>query len=620
MVLLGFDGMDPAQTMRLVRAGRLPHTARLMEAGGFRALKTSDPPQSPVAWSNVIAGTNPGGHGVYDFIARDAATLQPYLSTSRLEGEPRVLPLGPWRLPLGGSDMVNLRRGPCFWNGLEANGVPCTVVRIPANFPPTPSRARTLSGLGTPDIHGAYGIFSAYTDRIGERSRDVSGGRIERVMIRENAFESHLQGPVNDLDTRQHRCDIPLRVWRDPRAPNVRIRIQDADFILREGEWSDWIQVRFDLMRPLVSVSGICRFFLKSVRDDFLLYVTPVNIDPANPSLPVTTPAGYGAELVRRVGPFYTQGMAEDTSALSAGMLDDDDYRNQAEFVFEESLRLFEHTFNDWRDGFFFFYFSTLDQNQHAFWRAIDPRHPLYNPKLAQTHGDFIDTLYVRLDQLLGKTLEACGPDTLVMAISDHGFSTFRRQFNLNAWLLDNGFAALRAGAVRGRGDYFADIDWGRTQAYGLGINSLYLNLRGREPEGRVTAEDRDALLDRLARQLEAVVDPETGDRVIRHVYRPAEIYSGPLLGEAPDLLVGYNPNYRASWDTILGKYPREHVLDNLDPWSGDHCIDAVFMSGVCLANRPLKAETPALEDIAPTLLKTFNTPRMPGMTGGSIL
>ncbi len=619
-VLLGFDGMDPTMLTRLVHQGRMPNAARLMAGGGFAALRTSDPPQSPVAWANVIAGTNPGGHGIFDFIARDPGTLQPYLSTSRIQDSARTLAIGPWRLPLGRSDVANLRRGPCLWSILEDHGVPCTVIRMPSDFPATQSSGGTLSGMGTPDLHGAYGVFTYYTDALDAYSHEVPGGRIERVVVRDHVVESLIPGPANPLDTRQASCNLPLHVFLDPARPTARIRVQDADFILREGEWSDWLRLRFDLLRPLVTVSGICRFYLKRARNDFQLYVSPINIDPADPSLPIAAPSGYGAELERHIGPFYTQGMAEDTSALTAGVFDDAEYRTQAEFVFDESMRLFEHTFNDWREGFYFFYFSSLDQNQHMFWRAIDPLHPLYCPELAAAHGDYIDALYVRLDRVLGEVLDACGPDTLVMAISDHGFSTFRRQFNLNSWLLDQGYAHLRHGATRGHGEFFADTDWGRTQAYGLGINSLYLNLRGREPDGSVETEERDALLRRLARHLEQVVDPDSGQRIIRRVYRPEEIYSGPLLHEAPDLVIGYNPAYRASWDTILGAYPHQHVLDNLAPWSGDHCIDSLFMSGVCLANRPLRHESPSLSDVAPTFLDVYGVPAPAAMTGKTML
>ncbi len=602
-LVLGIDGMDPALATRLMREGRLPNFSRLAREGHFSTLRTSMPPQSPVAWSNFISGAGPGVHGIFDFIARDAATLTPYLSTSRLDSGGCGLSLGRWRFPLVGGKMRNLRRGPTLWVDLERRGVPCTVLRIPANFPPVKSRSRTLSGLGTPDIHGAYGIFTFYTDRVGERTRDCPGGHIERVQVRDGLVEALLPGPVNTFDTAGGRVDVPFAVAVDPLAPAARVRIQEHDFILCEGEWSDWLPLRFKMVPALASAAGICRFFLKKARDDFALYVTPVNIDPLDPVLPVSSPPGFSAELARRVGRFYTQGMAEDTSALSAGVFDDDLFRNQSGEVLRESLRLYESELPRFREGLFFFYFSCLDLNAHAFWRAMDPGHPLHTPELAAAHGDFLPQLYAEMDKVLGQALAVCDDRTLLLVLSDHGFGSFRRQFNLNTWLLENGYAALKPGAEREAGDYFSVTDWSRTRAYGLGINSLYLNLAGREPEGRVAAADRSALLDEIAARLEATVDPLTGERPVHRACRPERIYRGAETARAPDLIIGYGPRHRASWGTVLGRYSREVFLDNRDPWSGDHCMDALFMSGCLFGNRRLPFKDPALEDLAPAII-----------------
>lgn len=598
--------MDPTLTQQFMAAGRLPNCTRLARAGMFSPLGTSQPPQSPVAWSNFISGGNPGTHGIFDFIARDAATLTPFLTTSRLAPPGHSLTVGHWRFPLTGGEMRNLRQGPTLWVALEKRGVPCTVLRMPANFPPTAGRSQALSGLGTPDIHGGYGIFTAYTDRIGERTRDVSGGHFERVRVRDGVVETTLPGPADSFDTRGGNADVPFAVYVDPSAPVVRIKIQHQDFMLREGEWSDWVVVRFPLVPHLASASGICRFLLKSARDPFELFVTPVNIDPANPVLPIAAPSGYSQELVRRVGRFYSQGMAEATNALSAGALGDAHYREQAMQVLDESCRLYRSELARFREGFFFYYFSTLDLNSHAFWRTLDTGHPLYTPELARQQGDFLPGLYEAMDREIGHAMAACDDATQLIVLSDHGFTGFRRQFNLNTWLLENGYAALRPGAERGASDYFGDTDWGATRAYGLGINSLYLNRRGREPDGCVAAADTERLRNELIARLEALTDPVTGEKPIHGVYRPEEIYTGPEVRHAPDLIVGYNTHHRASWDTILGKYGREVLSDNRDPWSGDHCMDRAFLSGCLFSNRRIPQEAPALETLAPYILDSM--------------
>jgi predicted AlkP superfamily phosphohydrolase/phosphomutase len=375
------------------------------------------------------------------------------------------------------------------------------------------------------------------------------------------------------------------------------------------------------MLGALVDVSGICRFFLKSVSPYAELYVSPVNIDPADPTMPISTPESYAKELVEEVGYFYTQGMPEDTSALSARVLNDDEYRQQATFVLEERMRFFRHELNRFREGFLFFYFSSLDLDSHAFWRSIDPHHPLYTEELNRKHGDFLPWLYHRIDEAVGMAMQQMDDKTLLMVISDHGFVSFRRQFNLNSWLMDNGYARPLNRMDRGQTSYFMNTDWSGTKAYGLGINSLYLNIRGREPDGIVEpGEEAEALRSELIARLTSIVDEKTGSRAIRNVYRPEEIYSGAHVGAAPDLVVCYNENYRASWDTILGKYPREVLLDNLDPWSGDHCMDPAFLSGVFMCNRPLQVKQPALQDLSPAILSAFGVPSPGSMRDRKVL
>jgi len=617
VIVLGMDGMDPGLLDRFVREGRMPNARRLIESGAFSPLRTSDPPQSPVAWSNFISGTNPGGHGIFDFIARNPATLEPYLSTSRASGATKSVRIGSWQLPLTGGKVENLRQGPTFWNSLEEHGVDCTVLRMPANFPPTDSKARSLSGLGTPDVHGSYGIFSYYTNDSRETSHDVPGGHIETIHLGDSAATCVLRGPRNSFAADNRDTNIPFNVFVDPVNPAIRLSIQDAEVILKEGEWSDWIHLRFPLLPHMTDVAVICRFYLKKARQPFALYVTPLNLDPAEPALPLSTPADYSRELAGRIGPFYTQGLPADTSALSSGVFNDTRYREQATFVLNEERRMFESEFARFQEGFFFSYFCSLDLNSHMFWRTLDPKHPAYSPELAREQGDFLPWLYSQMDAVIGQAAKRVSDDTLLIVMSDHGFGSFRRQFNLNSWLMDNGYAPLLRGARRGHDAYFTDIQWDRTRAYGLGINSLYLNLRGRELHGSVSpGASAEGLKKELIAKLLAVSDPDSGEAVISHVYQPSEIYSGPCSGLAPDLVIGYAPGYRASWDTILGKYPKEHVLDNKDAWSGDHATDSANVPGVLLASRKLALEKPALVDLAPGILQTLGAPRPEGMTG----
>jgi predicted AlkP superfamily phosphohydrolase/phosphomutase len=617
VIVLGVDGFDPNLLERFMGEGQMPHCQRLIATGSLQRLRTSDPPQSPVAWSNFISGTNPGGHGIFDFIARDPQTMTPYHATAKTEQAATQLPLGKWRIPLSSGRLNNLRKGPTFWTNLEAHGIPCTVLRVPANFPPAAGETVALSGMGTPDLLGGYGTFTYLSDDPAIRTRDVPGGRIVRVAVRDNVVEGALAGPTNSFTADGEQTDIPFLVDLDPDRRLAKVTIQDEAFVLAEGEWSQWIPVRFRLLPYLADAAGICRFYLKRAKGGFALYVSPVNIDPAHPALPISTPPDYSRRLVRELGYFYTQGMAEDTKALSAGVLSNSEYRQQATFVLEERMRFFKHELQRFERGFFFHYFSTLDLSSHVFWRTLDPLHPLYSPELAAEQGDFIPWLYRQVDDAIGEALKTADERTLLLVMSDHGFTSFRRQFNLNSWLMDGGYVRPKVSRVQSVNSFFADVDWKRTRAYGLGINGLYLNLRGREIHGTVSpGSEADNLSRELAERLIAVRDPQTGEAVIAHVHRARDIYSGPYATEGPDLIVAYNNHYRASWDTILGGFPREAVLDNTDAWSGDHCVASQFVPGVLLSNRPVRAENPGLEDLAPTILTEFGVGVPAEMTG----
>lgn len=626
MIVLGVDGMDPGLLRKYLALGKMPHCQKLIAKGGFWPLATTNPPQSPVAWSNFISGTNPGGHGIFDFIARDPHTMRPYLSVAAAEPPARSMELGKWIIPLSSGSMNSLRHGPTFWDDLQQQGIDCTIFRVPANFPPTAGEATTLSGMGTPDMQGGYGEFRYYSDDPQVLTKKVSGGKIQRLFIRQGMpkdaqdRDPELDGPINSFLKSAPTATVPFQAYIDPKQPVVKFVVQDNTFILKGGEWSDWITVRFTLLPFVGEVTGICRFYLKSAHKPFALYVTPINIDPANPSLPISTPPDYSQRLVRDVGYFYTQGMIEDTAALSANVFTPDDYRQQAQLVIDEQMRFYDYELDRFRGGFLFFYLSTLDRSSHVFWRTLDPQHPLYSERLAKTQGDFIPHLYQTVDAAIGKALERLDERTHLIVLSDHGFNSFRRQFNLNSWLMDNGYVRAKDPASRSSLEGLLGIDWGTTRAYGLGINGLYLNLAGREKEGSVqpgTAADQ--LADELILRLKQVRDPANNAQVINNVFKASEIYSGPHVGLAPDLIVAYNTNYRASWDTTLAGFPKEHVLDNTDAWSGDHCVDAQFVPGVLMSSRPLRGEQARIEDIAPTILAEFGAKLPAGMTGKSL-
>lgn len=621
LIVLGIDGMDPQLLRQFMREGKMPNFAKLAAQGDFRELATSTPPQSPVAWSNLITGMNAGGHGIFDFIHRDPKTMTLYFSASRVEAPKHALHIGNWVIPLGGGSAEQLREGPAFWQILDQHGIPNTIVRIPSNFPPVAAKGKTLSGMGTPDLRGTYGTFTYYTDDPAAMPGPVEGGQVVAVQVENSRVASQLIGPDNTFHKDSAPATEPFSVAVDPLQSVAEVAVQGQEFVLREGEWSDWIRVKFQLLPLFSSVKGMCRFYLKQAHPRFELYVSPMNMDPADPALPISTPSNYSGVLSDEAGEFHTLGIAEDTKALSDGMLDDGEYLQQARTVLAEYRRIFDREFPKFGKGAFFFYFSSLDLNSHMFWRLIDPKHPEYNAALAAQNGSAIADFYQQMDEVLGEVLRKVDDHTTLLVVSDHGFAPYYRSFNLNTWLLRNGYIKMKSeGAASDSNEPFAGVDWSQTRAYGLGLNGLYINLRGREKNGIVepgiAAEN---LMAEIHEKLLAVKDPAANLPVITSIDFARQAYQGPLAQKGPDMLVGYNRGYRAGWKTILGSFPAEEIEDNTNPWSGDHCMDPRLVPGVLLSNRKITAETPALTDIAPTILAEFGVKKTDSMIGQSV-
>ena len=620
VLILGFDGLDPNLVQRWLDEGKLPSFARLIAAGGFRPLGTSLPPQSPVAWSNFITGTDPGGHGIFDFMHRDPNTYIPIFSGTLSTEARKTLKVGDLVLPLSGGEVKNLMKARAFWQILEEHDIPATVFKMPSNYPPVPTKQRTLSGMGTPDLKGSYGISCFYTTDPAMPKGELSGGRVYEVYVIGNRVEAKLPGPINTFKKDRAEAVIDFQVHLDPVHPVAKIVLPDQEFILKEKEWSGWKRVRFGLI-PTQSVSGICMFYLKEVRPHFKLYISPVNIDPAHPAQPISTPASYAQELERVFGPFFTKGLPADTSGLDNDFLDEEEFLEQDEMILREREQMFDYEFDRFDSGLLFYYVSSTDQRQHMFWRLLDESHPEYDPRLAARYGRTVEDIYIKADRLLGRILPKIGKETVLMVMSDHGFNPFRRGFNLNSWLFENGYHRLRNPWKQEESSFFDNTDWSRTKAYGIGLNGLYINQRGRERDGIVNAgADSENLLREIARKLEQTVDPKTGERVILRAFIAKEVYHGSQIAHAPDIVCGFNRGYRISWDSPLGSFPKDVFVDNSEKWSGDHMGAPEVLPGILVANRPIRAEAPALYDVTATILDIFGLPKTQEMIGKTVL
>jgi predicted AlkP superfamily phosphohydrolase/phosphomutase len=629
VVILGIDGMDPQLLNGFIQEGIMPNFSTLAAEGDFQPLQTTMPPLSPVAWSTFITGTQPGRHGIFDFLHRDPETIQPEFSMVKTIPADWTLSLGSWEIPLKGGQIEQLRQGPAFWESLEARGIPVTIYRMPVNFPPVES-GRALSGMGTPDILGTPGTFSFYTEDPPPGHQDISGGRVVEVVVENGRVQADLIGPDNTFrkltdgssgngSPRHPPMTAGFTVEVDPENPVARFSVLGNEFILNEGEWSDWIAVEFEALPYLVTVSAVGRFYLQEVRPSFKLYVTPLQISPANPAMPITYPESWSAELYEELGYFYTQELPEDTKAFSGGILDAREFWEQSQYVYREQREALDLALEQFEDGLLFFYFSSVDQGCHMLWRYMDPAHPAYveDGQLK----DAIRILYREMDEALGRILERVDSETTVIVMSDHGFSPFYWEVNLNSWLAQKGYVQLIDQSAREGQTFFSNVDWSRTRAYAVGLNGLYVNLRGREYRGIVSqGYDYQTLLSDLERDLLAMKDPRNGRNPVAFVLRTGEEYSAASAAKSPDLIVGYARGYRSSWKSPLGEFPREVFADNLDPWSGDHSIDFREVPGVLLTNRKITLEKPALYDLTVAVLDEYGVGKLPHMLGQDCL
>ncbi len=609
VIFLGLDGFDPGLAERLMAGGKLPNLARLREQGSYRRLRTTFPSLSPVAWSTFATGVNPARHNIFDFLNRNLKSYLPELSSSRVNKPRRTLRVGRYRIPLGRPTVDLRRKSVPFWKILAEHHVDCTILRVPITFPPEKFGGKLLSAMCTPDLRGTQGSFSFFSTR--QETASYEGGSRYPLHRNGKRITGLLEGPDHPLVVDARPLSIPFSLTPNGKRDEMTLEIAGERYPLRVGEYTPWVNVVFRA-GPGVKAHGICRFLLTQTEPDVNLYVTPINIDPENPALPISHPSYYSAYLAKLLGAFATVGMAEDTWALNEGAIDEDAFLEQAYLIHQEREAMFFNALEKLKHGVAACVFDSSDRIQHMFYRYLEGR-------ASGRHAGTIEEMYARMDDLVGRAMKYVDQDTAFFVLSDHGFGSFRRGVNLNTWLLENGYLALKDGLTTA-GPYFKGVDWSRTRAYTLGLAGLYLNLKGREAEGIVApGAEAEKLKAELIARLTGLRDPETGEVAIQRVYATNQIYRGPYLEEAPDLIIGYSNGYRISWDAAQGKVTGKVIEDNAKAWSGDHCVDPVLVPGVLFSNRKIDADDPGIEDMAPTALALFGLPKPAYMEGKPI-
>ena len=603
-IVLGFDGMDPKLTEQWMADGTLPNFARLAKDGHYQALPTTNPPQSPVAWSSFATGLNPGGHGIFDFLRLNSRSYAPEYAIAYVEEPETVLRAFGYQLPLDEPQTRSRRVGTPFWIGAEREGRRSSILRVPVTYPPDPV-SRMLSGMGVPDLLGTQGTFTFYTtestsaEPTGEMG-ESTGGRIVIVGPSDDRIETTFDGPAHPLYEEPTPLTVPMTI-EAAGTDRVKITLDGQEVELAADGWSNWLTVDFPFA-GILGVSGIVRLHLVEAFPDLKLYVSPIQFDPRAPAAPISVPSDYASQLAERIGLYHTIGMPEETWSLNEERISDRAWLEMVKTVLAEREAMLFDTLEQADSELVAAVFVQTDRVSHMFWRGLDPQHPLHDPS-DEVAGSAIKWIYGEADRILGRAMAAMEPDDRLIVLSDHGFASFRRSVHLNRWLADQGYLVLKPGEPKSD-SLFTNVDWTKTKAFALGLNGIFLNLRDREALGIVRAEDAQAIKQEIAAKLTGAADPETGETMVATVYDGDQIYQGRQAGDAPDLVVGYADGYRASWQTALGGVPEALVEDNDRKWSGDHCIEPSLVPGVLFTSFQPEQAVASIEEV-PDLVRS---------------
>jgi predicted AlkP superfamily phosphohydrolase/phosphomutase len=653
--VLGFDGMDPTLSRKWMDEGKLPNLKRLSETGTFAKLETTQPSESPVAWSSFATGVNPGKHNIYDFLVRDFQTYMPDLA-----GVKKEPPEFKWGFfPVKRPRATSTRGGTSFWTHAGRDGVKTAVLTVPMTWPVEQvEHGQLLGGLPVPDMRGTLGTFSYWATDLSsfEEGNTEFGGYLNRLLFDGGVAKPVLKGPESPILRQEERelkakkavgalsdketkrleelattkdVNVPFTVAWTENSDKADIEIQGTKLSLKAGEWSGWVPITF-AFNFLVKAKGMTQFHVVRADRELQVFAMPVNLDPRDPPIPISAPANYSKELAEQIGLYRTIGWAESTMPLNEGRLDEAAFMYDAEKAFEDREKIFFKRLetDDW--DLFVAAIETTDRVSHMMWRLIDPQHPMYDAALAAKYGDSIEKIYRRADDLVGRIQARLPKDAVLMVMSDHGFHSFRRGVNLNTWLVQNGYQVftghesktLKLSDLFGRGKFWEGVDWSHTRAYAVGLGQIYFNLRGREGRGIVSSgAEYKALQDEIASRLVQLKDPDTGQPVFAAVYKRDDIYKGDYLQFAPDLQVGFHDGYRVGWQDTMGGISRAVVENNNRKWSGDHCATATEISGgVFFSNRRIATPTPHIMDLSPTILKLLEVPLPADLDGKPLM
>lgn len=482
-----FDIIEP-----LVNRGLLPTFKYLMQKGSFGRLISTIPPVTPLAWTSIVTGKNPGKHGVFDFY------MPPCFGYNR-----RIL-------------TAKANRAKTLWKLLSEKGLKVGVLNVPLTYPPD-----EVNGFIVPGMQ--YALYA---------NQDLT-------YPKEILFE---------LKRVLGKYEI---VWGD----------------------------------------------LKSLYTDEL-----------------------------------------------------DEFLDKWEEILEIRKKATLYLMQKYSWNFFMVVFYVIDPIQHHFWKFFDKTHPLYEPTLAKKYGSVIPYFYQKIDDAIAEILRHVDENTTIFIVSDHGAGAEIKSFYLNLWLRREGLLSFKKISynllARIKWPHFVYkvlkrlkypgiswtvplnqlkdlkkvidpreglevsyfIDWPNTKAFAGNHTEqgIYLNVRGREPQGIVSeGKEYEELREYIIHRLYQLKDPETNEKVVDRVYKREEIYHGPYVKFAPDLILKLKEwGYLSQKEIYAGS-----LFRYTNKTTGTHNLEGIFIAAGSGIKKCKRISKPHVTDIAPTVLALLGQP-----------
>jgi predicted AlkP superfamily phosphohydrolase/phosphomutase len=570
-IIIGLDAFDPNRFEELHEQGKTPNLSKFVESNSYSRFEISNPAQSEVSWTSIATGLNPGGHGMFDFVHRNPKNYGITVS------------LLPTKKTMVGMQFIPPHSAETIFDHAVERGYPATSL-WPATFPARlTSPVHSIPGLGTPDIGGKLGVgilYSAY-----DLGDDAPAKTEIRKLIHgtpKDTFTGILEGPGKQKGETVEPSTIDFSLTLDNKGSADFKLGKKISLTLQEGKWSPVIEISFK-MTFLISLKAVTRVLLLNGVKGPLLYFLPLQIHPMSSAWPYASPRNFIKKTWSESGPFLTLGWPQDTTGLNEGIISEDQFLNLCDSILTTRETVFISQLNNYKEGVLGIVFDTLDRVQHMFWKD---------------RPDIIEQWYLKLDALVGRIqgqiATSGNQDAQILIMSDHGFSNFNYKFHLNKFLIDEGFLKLKDQNTQS----LNSADWQESTAYGIGLNSLYLNLAGREGQGILPGDKKAEEIERIKTKLLELKGPDNNP-VISSVQTNDEAFEGPLAHLGPDLVIGYASGYRASAETGTGNWNQDAIEENKDHWNADHCIDPAHVPGVLFRNKGLEDfSSPSYRDI----------------------